>query len=149
MIPTKSRSELQKISKAARIVAQALATFEERLRPGVRASDLDKVVDAFIRHAGGIPAFKGYQGYPAATCVSFNEAVVHGIPDTRAAREGDLVSVDIGVEVDGYFGDGAVTIPVGRVSDEAAKLVKIAKRALQAGVAECRIGKRLYDISNA
>ena len=138
------------MSRACRIVAEALDRVEEKIAPGVRTGDLDRLAEGLIRERGGVPAFKGYRGYPATLCVSINEEVVHGIPGKRILRDGDVVSVDVGVLVNGFFGDAARTVIAGgNGAGEFRKLVRTTREALAAGIAQTRAGKRLSDISHA
>lgn len=149
MIYLKSREEIEKIRKACRLVAQALERLRAAIRPGVTTEELDRVAEDFIRRHGGLPAFKGYRGYPKSLCVSVNEEVVHGIPGDRRLKEGDIVSLDLGVIMDGYYGDAAITVPVGRVSELAQRLLKVTEEALYRGIEQARPGNRLTDISHA
>lgn len=135
--------------EAGRITARALRSVGEAVRPGVTTGELDAIAEDVIHSAGALPAFKGYQGFPATICASLNEQVVHGIPGERRLTEGDILSVDVGAIVDGYYGDSAYTFAVGAVSDEATRLMDATRAALEAGVARCVPGMRLYDISNA
>lgn len=130
-------------------MAQALQRLKEAIRPGVTTGELDRLAEDFIRRHGGMPAFKGYRGYPASLCVSVNEEVVHGIPGDRKLREGDIVSLDLGVVMEGYYGDAAITVPVGEISEEARRLLKVTEEALYKGIEQARPGKRLSDISYA
>ncbi|KPL18531.1 MAG: methionine aminopeptidase [candidate division Zixibacteria bacterium SM23_81] len=149
MIPLKSRREIALIKESGRIVAQALLLACQRTRPGMTTSELNAILEKFIISQGGKPAFKGFRGFPASTCISVNEEVVHGIPGSRLLKEGDLVSVDIGVEKNAYFGDGAVTFGVGSLSSQARDLVETCQQALSAGIEKARVGARLSDISHA
>lgn len=135
--------------EAGRITAVALDAVAEAVRPGVSTADLDAVAEAVIVRAGAHPAFKGYAGFPATLCTSVNDQVVHGIPGRRVLQEGEIISVDCGAIVDGYYGDSARTFPVGSVSTEAHRLMDITRRSLEAGIARCVPGMRLYDISAA
>jgi methionyl aminopeptidase len=126
-----------------------LALLGERARPGVTTEELDALADEFIRSRGGIPTFKGYRGYPASICTSPNDMVVHGIPGRYALNEGDILSVDVGVTLDGFVADSAYTFPIGDVSPEAERLLEGCKAALAAGIEQCRPGNRLSDISHA
>jgi methionyl aminopeptidase len=119
------------------------------VKPGVTTADLDRLAEEFIIGEGAIPAFKGYRGYPATLCTSVNEEVVHGIPSARRLEEGDIIGIDVGAIVEGFYGDAAVTLPVGRISDEAARLIRVTEAALAAGLAQVRAGNRLSDISHA
>lgn len=149
MIILKSDDEVRAMRRAGRVVAEALARLGERVAPGVTTEELDRFAEEFFRSRGAIPAFKGYNGFPASICTSVNEQVVHGIPGPRMLQSGDLVSIDAGAVVDGFYGDSAVTFPVGEVAPEAERLVAATREALARGIAEARVGKRLSDISHA
>lgn len=135
--------------EAGRITAEALRVVASAVRPGVTTGELDALAEETIRSAGAAPAFKGYHGFPATLCTSVDSQVVHGIPGTRVLREGEILSVDCGAIVDGYYGDSAMTFPVGAVSDEARRLMDVTRRSLEAGIARCVPGMRLHDISAA
>lgn len=135
--------------EAGRLSARALRLVGESVRPGVTTAELDRVAEAVIRDGGGVPAFKGYHGFPASICASVNEEVVHGIPSGRRLLAGDIIAVDVGAVVDGYYGDNAMTFGVGEISHEARRLLDITSASLEAGIAKCREGMRLYDISHA
>lgn len=149
MIVRKSEGEIATMRRAGRIVAQALELIEKEIQPGIETIRLDKVAEDFIRKSGGRPAFKGYKGFPASICASPNEVVVHGIPGKRKLKDGDIISIDIGVELNGYYADAAATYPVGTISDEAQRLIDVTKSALKAGISECVDGNHLYDISHS
>jgi methionyl aminopeptidase len=150
MVILKSLQEIEKIREACLIVADALTGLREMVRPGANTQGLDEFAEKFIRAAGGIPAFKGYRGYPKTLCTSLNEQVVHGIPSRDVVlKEGDIISLDLGVIVDGFYGDAAVTLPVGTISPEAERLSRVTEEALSRGIAAARVGNRLYDISYA
>lgn len=149
MIITKSAAELETMREAGRITAAALRVVAGAVRPGVSTAELDKLAEEVIREAGAKPAFKGYHGFPGTLCTSVDEQVVHGIPSARVLREGEILSVDCGAIVDGYYGDSAMTFPVGEVSDEARRLMDVTRECLEAGIARCVPGMRLYDISAA
>ena len=117
--------------------------------PGVTTADLDAAAERLVRAAGAEPAFKGYRGYPCTLCASVNEQVVHGIPSARALVEGDIISLDMGVKLNGFYGDSAVTVPVGRVSDEAATLLRVTRESLAKGIEQVRLGGRISDIGHA
>lgn len=134
------------MAEAGRITAAALRIVGAAVRAGVTTGELDRLAEEAIRAEGARPAFKGYQGFPATLCTSVNEQVVHGIPGDRALREGEILSVDCGAIVDGYYGDSAMTFPVGVVSEEARRLMDVTKASLEAGIARCVAGMRLYDI---
>ncbi|NIA28506.1 MAG: type I methionyl aminopeptidase [Actinobacteria bacterium] len=149
MISIKNSREIDFLRKSAQIVAESLLLAESRIQPGVRTIDLDKEISEYIRSKGARPAFRGFHGYPANICVSINDQVVHGIPGPRVFREGDIVSVDIGVELNGYYGDAARTFAVGKVSSEKEKLMRVTRESLYKGIEAAREGNRLYDISYA
>ena len=135
--------------EAGRVVGDMIEALRGRLRPGVTTLELDEVARETIERYGAKPAFKGYRGFPAHICTSVNEEVVHGIPSRRALRDGDIVGLDVGAVVDGYYGDAAVTLPVGAVSQKAQELIRVTERALQRGIEMARPGRRLSDISHA
>ena len=146
---TRNREEIDKLRKAGQLVAKTLRELGRAVRPGVTTSELDQLAESFIRDHGARPAFKGYRGFPASICPSVNDEVVHGIPGPRVLQAGDIVGMDVGVELDGYYGDAALTFPVGEVSDEARKLLEVTREALMLGIAQARSGNRVGDISNA
>jgi len=149
MIILKSAAEIAAMRRAGRIVAECHARLREWVVPGVTTQELDEKVEALIVSRGGVPSFKGYRGYPAATCISGNEEVVHGIPGPRRLQEGDIVGIDIGVMLDGFHGDAAYTYPVGKIDEEAQRLLKVTEEALYKGISAMRVGGRLSDISHA
>jgi methionyl aminopeptidase len=149
MIILKSPDEIEKIRAANKIVARALESLKEMIRPGMTTADLDRKAEEIIRSSGARPAFKGYRGFPASLCVSLNDEVVHGIPGKRRLKDGDIVSLDLGAELNGYYGDAAITVPVGSVSAEAEKLMEVTREALYKGIAQMREGNHLSDISHA
>jgi methionyl aminopeptidase len=149
MIIRKSAAEIETMARAGAVVAETLALLEEQIQPGITTAELDAVAEEFIRSHGGEPTFKGYKGYPAATCLSPNAMVVHGIPDTRRLQDGDVLSVDVGVTLDGFVADSAWTFPVGSISAEAQRLLDTCRAALEAGIAEARAGNTVQDISRA
>jgi len=149
MIVIKNSREIDLIRKSSQVVVQALKLAESRIQPGLRLDELDQEIATFIKSKGGRPAFKGYNGYPANTCISVDKQVVHGIPGNRVLKEGEIVSVDIGVESDGYFGDAAKTFAVGAILEDKKKLMTVTREALYKGIEMAREGKRLYDISHA
>jgi methionyl aminopeptidase len=140
---------VEAIRAAAQLVARTLRRIREEIRPGVTTAELDHLADDFIRSQGGRPSFKGYRGYPASICSSVNDEVVHGIPGGRALTEGDIVGIDVGVEMDGYHGDAAWTFPVGAVSAEASRLLQVTREALERGIAQAKPGQRIGDVSHA
>ncbi len=149
MIFLKSPAEIEKMARSGRIVADVLEALKDVVKIGLTTKEIEDFVDERIRAQGGIPAFKGYRGYPASACTSVNEQVVHGIPSARVLKDGDIVSIDIGVLLDGFYGDGAVTIPVGAVDREAAELIRATEESLYLGIQSAVEGNRLYDISAA
>ena len=149
MIIRKSPQEIERMARAGEVVADVLALLGERARPGVTTEDLDSLADEFIRSRGGSPTFKGYRGYPASICTSPNDMVVHGIPGLYALSDGDVLSVDVGVTLDGFVADSAYTFPIGEISGDAERLLEGCKAALAAGIEQCRPGNRLSDISHA
>lgn len=149
MITIRSREELRKLEEASRIVLETLDLVERAVAPGVTTDELDRIAEAEIRRQGARPAFVGYRGYPKTLCTSINDEVVHGIPGKRQLREGDIIGIDCGAVVDGYFGDAARTIPVGRIAAETAKLLEATRRALAEGIAAARPGARVSDIGAA
>ncbi|TMQ52834.1 MAG: type I methionyl aminopeptidase, partial [Candidatus Eisenbacteria bacterium] len=150
MIQIHELGEVELIRKSAQIVGRCLSMLSREIRPGVSTLELDRLAEAFIRDSGGEPAFKGYRGFPASVCASINEEVVHGIPSaSRFLREGDIVSLDIGVKREGFFGDAAHTYAVGEVTPVATKLLEATQRGLEAGIEQARPGNRVSDISAA
>ncbi|MEX1189988.1 MAG: type I methionyl aminopeptidase [Bacteroidia bacterium] len=149
MIYYKTAEEIECIRNSSLLVARALAEVAKVIEPGVNALKIDKIADEFIRDNGGVPAFKGYGGFPNALCVSPNEQVVHGIPTDRPFEEGDIISVDCGVLMNGFFGDSAYTFAIGEVSSEVLQLMKTTKESLYKGIEMAVAGKRLGDVSFA
>ncbi len=149
MIVCKSPSELQRMRAANTLVADILAELAAAVKPGVTTGDLDELAERRVREAGAVPAFKGYRGYPATLCASVNEEVVHGIPSDRRLSEGDVISLDMGVLVDGFYGDSAVTVGVGRIDEKATGLLRVTEEALYRGIEQARVGGRLSDIGHA
>ncbi len=149
MIVCKSPAELERMRAANALVADVLAELAAMVAPGVTTKDLDAAAERLVRAAGAEPAFKGYRGYPSTLCASVNEQVVHGIPSARQLGEGDIISLDMGVKLNGFFGDSAVTVPVGRVSEEAAKLLRVTRESLEKGIAQVKLGGRISDIGHA
>ncbi|MBA4371484.1 MAG: type I methionyl aminopeptidase [Thermodesulfovibrio sp.] len=149
MIFLKSQDEIEAMSQPCRVVADVLASLTEVVRAGITTKEIEAFADDRIRTLGGKSAFKGYRGYPGSICVSVNEQVVHGIPSGRRISEGDLVSVDVGVLMNGFYGDAARTLPVGIVSEDDARLLRATEEALYKGIEQAVEGNRLYDISHA
>ena len=149
MILLKSERELKYIRACNRIVAEVHQALTEVIRPGVTTAELGELVAKLIREREAEPAFRGYRGFPGDICASVNEEVVHGIPGLRRLTSGDILSLDIGVKKDGYYGDAAITWPVGKISGDKARLIEVTRRALYRGIDQARVGGRLYDISHA
>ena len=135
--------------KANAIVAEVFDRLKSEVTPEITTRELDQIAEAYIRSRGAVPAFKGYRGFPGTLCVSINEEIVHGIPGQRKLKEGDIVSIDVGVNLTGYFGDAAITLPVGEVDEEAKRLLDVTEKALALGIDKAKIGNRLFDISFA
>jgi methionyl aminopeptidase len=149
VIIRKSQQEIDTMARAGHVVAETLALLEEHIQPGVSTHELDALAEEFIHSHGGVPTFKGYRGYPAATCLSPNAMVVHGIPGAKKLAEGDILSVDVGVTLDGFVADSAWTFPVGSIAPETQRLLDVCKAALAEGIAEARLGNSVGDISRA
>lgn len=150
MIYLKSKEEIDKMRSAAQVVVEALEKLKENVVPGVSTWDLDRMAEELAIKKGATPAFKGYSNYPASVCFAVNDEVVHGIPSKRKIlKEGDIVGLDFGVSLEGYYGDSAITVPVGDVSSLAQKLMAVTKESLNRGIAEAYPGNRLFDISGA
>ncbi len=150
VIILKSRDEIEKLRRSNIIVAEVLEILKEKVESGISTMDLELIADEEIRKRKAIPAFKGYRNYPFCLCTSVNEEVVHGMPSKRKVlREGDIISIDLGVLYDGFYGDSAVTVPVGEVSEEAERLIRVTETALERAISRTREGNRLMDISHA
>ncbi|ODA42175.1 type I methionyl aminopeptidase [Desulfosporosinus sp. BG] len=149
MIELKNANQFSRMRNAGRIVGETLALMRELAKPGVTTLELDRMAEEYIRAQGAIPAFKGYNGFPATLCTSVNEQVVHGIPGLRCLESGDIISIDCGAVIDGYFGDAAVTLPIGEVSPDLQKLLRVTEESLMLGIAQAKLGNRLYDVSYA
>jgi len=149
MIIVKNDRELQYMRDAGKIVANTLAELEKAVEPGISTQELDKVSEDFIVKAGAAPAFKGYGGFPATICASINEEVVHGIPGLRKVETGDIISIDCGAVINGYFGDSAVTLAIGDITSEAQQLLDVTRESLFAGIDQAQVNNRLYDISSS
>ncbi|MCK8816187.1 type I methionyl aminopeptidase [Natroniella sulfidigena] len=149
MIIRKSAREIDTMRKAGQIVAQTHAVLAEKIKPGITTQEIDQIAEEFIRAQGAKPAFKGYQGFPNTVCIAINEQVVHGIPSEYRLEEGDIIGLDIGAVVDGYYGDAAQTLAVGQVSQEAERLLTVTKEALFKGIEQVKVDNRISDISNA
>jgi methionyl aminopeptidase len=150
VIVCRSAAELERMRDAGRLVAEVLTEVAAHVRPGVTTADLDAMAEQRIAKAGATPAFKGYHGYPATICASINEEVIHGIPSgRRILNEGDIISIDVGVSLNGYYGDSAITLPVGQVSEEAARLLRVTEESLYKAIERVRPGNRISDIGYA
>ncbi len=150
MIVCRSAAEIEAMRAANELVAAVLAELEGAVGPGVTTAELDRLTERLIRAAGAVPAFKGYRGFPASLCASVNDEVIHGIPSPdRTLRDGDIVSLDVGVKLNGFFGDSAVTVPVGAVSERAAALLRVTRESLEQAITQVQVGGRLSDIGHA
>lgn len=149
MIILKTPDEIAVMAKASRVVAEALAVLKSAVKPGITTDELDRLAESEIRARGAIPAFKGYRNYPKTLCASVNEQVVHGIPSKRVLKEGDIIGLDLGAIVGGFYGDSAVTVAVGRIDEKTATLVRITEESLSLAIEQARVGNRLSDISHA
>jgi len=149
----KSRDDLERMRRAGQIVAEVLERLQAEVKPGVTTLDLDRIAEEMTRKRGAVPAFKGYRVgtrvFPASLCVSINEEVVHGIPASRALKEGDIVGLDFGVVAEGYYGDAAVTVPVGKIAPQAQHLLDATRESLWQGIRTIKVGNRLGDLSHA
>ncbi len=153
MVIIKTDKEIEKIKKSCQLTANALKYIGERIKPGLKTIQLDQAAETFIRRYGGIPSFKGYgpkgNEFPASICVSINDEIVHGIPGNRVLKEGDIISIDVGTNLNGYFGDMAATFGVGKIDQKAEKLIKTTKECLSAGIKKAIGGNYIGDISYA
>lgn len=149
MIRVKNQKQIEGIRASCALLSRLLFTVRKAIAPGVSGLELDELAEDFIRKHGGRPAFLGYEGFPGTVCISINEAVIHGIPDKRKLREGDIVGIDCGIDLDGYYSDAAVTWPVGQVSPAADQLMRVTRECLDKGIAAIKPGARIFDISRA
>ena len=150
MILLKNREEIDKIRTASRYAAEMLLELKGYVKDGVQTADLETVCEEKLRRMGQVrPAFKGYNGFPYCLCVSVNDEVVHGMPSERTLHEGDIVSIDFGILYEGFYGDVAVTYPVGKITEKAQKLLSVTEKSLHLGIEQAKAGNRLFDISNA
>lgn len=147
MIEIKSEREIKLIRQAGLVVAEVIEKLKKEVRPGISTAELDKIATELIIKRGGVSAFYGYHGFPGNICTSVNEEVVHGIPGERILEKGDIISLDVGVKLEGYYADSAVTVPVGKISSLAEKLLKVTEQALNLGIREAVTNNHLYDIS--
>lgn len=148
MIIVKNHKEIDLMRAAGRIVAETLLLIEEKVRPGITTAELDKIAEEFITKHGARPSFKGLYGFPASLCISVNEQVVHGIPGGYVLKDGDIISVDCGAELNGFHGDAARTFAVGNISEEAKKLIKVTEESFFKGIEYAKVNNRLTDISH-
>ncbi|HHX51361.1 MAG TPA: type I methionyl aminopeptidase [Clostridia bacterium] len=149
MIYLKSERELNYMRDAGRLTAETHREIKEAAKEGVTTGELDQIAEDYIRQRGGIPSFKGYRGFPASICASINEEVVHGIPGLRKLESGDIISIDIGAEINGYHGDAAATLPVGEIDGEVERLLEVTEESLMLGIQQAVVNNRLGDISHA
>jgi methionyl aminopeptidase len=146
MIIGKSKRELEKMRAAGQLVGQVLSHLRTLVEPGVTTMEIDRAAEKMIRDAGALPTFKGYNGFPYSICASVNEQIVHGFPSNYRLQEGDIFSIDVGVTLEGFVGDTATTVPVGKVSEDRLKLIRITEECLERAIEQCRPGKHLGDI---
>jgi methionyl aminopeptidase len=149
VIIEKSKDEVDAMARAGRVVADTLALLGEHMRPGTTTTELDELAEEYIRSQGGVPTFKGYQGFPASICTSPNSMVVHGIPGPYGLSEGDVLSIDVGVTLEGFVADSAYTFAVGEIDEEAQRLLDVGQAALEAAIEQARAGRHVGDISAA
>ncbi|UCD93559.1 MAG: type I methionyl aminopeptidase [Candidatus Zixiibacteriota bacterium] len=149
MIHIKTDAQIEIMRRAGRIVAETIELIEDKIKPGITTAEIDRVAEEYILSRGAKPAFKGYRGFPASVCVSIDSEVVHGIPGSRVLVEGQIVSVDLGAIVDGFYGDAAATFPVGEISEEKKKLLEVTRRSLETGIAQVKDGNKLGRVSAA
>jgi len=149
VIPIKSEKDLQMLKRSGRILSGVMRKVEKIVRPGITTLDIDRLSEELILKENALPAFKGYKGFPATACVSINEEIVHGIPSPRVILEGDIVSIDLGVNFEGYFSDMAVTLPAGKVNENERKLIEVTRKSLETGIKQARPGNYLSDISHS
>jgi methionyl aminopeptidase len=149
MIVCRSAAEIERLARVNALVAAVLSELKAMVMPGITTAELDELAERLFRDGGAEPAFKGYHGYPSTICASINEQVIHGIPSNRTLLDGDILSIDVGAKMDGYFGDSAVTVPVGTISPDAGRLLKITEESLYKGLAAVRSGGRVSDIGAA
>jgi methionyl aminopeptidase len=149
MVTLKSAREIEAMRRSGKITSRVLTELMKAVRPGMATAELDRLAERGIRQAGGVPTFKGYNGFPGSICASVNDEVVHGIPGSRVLREGDLLSIDIGTTLDGYVSDSAVTLPVGSIAQNARRLLEVTQECLTIGIAQMERGNHLGDIGAA
>src|SRR5213592_3503040 len=146
MIIGKSQKEIEKMRASGQLVGSVLRELRKMVEPGITTLEVDEAADRMIRDAGAYPTFKGYNGFPFSICASVNEQIVHGFPSSYELQEGDIFSIDVGVTLDGFVGDTATTVAVGKVSDDRLKLIRVAEECLELAIAQCRVGNHVGDI---
>ena len=149
MIPLKSKEDLEMLRLSGKILAKIMQRLREFIKASVSTEEIDRLVEELVRKENAIPAFKGYRGFPANICTSVNEEIVHGIPGERRLKEGDIISLDLGINYEGYFSDAAITLAVGKVKPRIKKLIEVTKTALSEGIKHARVNNHLFDISYA
>jgi methionyl aminopeptidase len=149
MIPLKSEQDLEMMRKSGKILAKIMRRLQDFIKPGISTLEIDSLAEKLINQENSTSAFKGYKGFPASMCTSINEEIVHGIPSDRKLREGDIISLDLGINYKGYFSDAAVTLGIGKINLKSKKLIEVAKKALSLGIKEAYSSNRLFDISSA
>ena len=149
MIVLRTKNEIEKLTLSSRIVAEVLQELRQHVVPGITTQELNDVAESYALKRGALPAFKDYRGFPASLCISINEQIVHGIPDGRKLKEGDIVSLDFGTLLNGFYGDAAITLPVGEIGKKAQKLLAVTEESLYKGIEQARVGNRLSNISQA
>ena len=147
MIPIKTKEEIELMRIAGKKLAGVVNRIKKEIKPGITTAEIDELAEVLIEKTGGLPAFKGYRGFPSNACVSVNEEIVHGIPGKRILKDKDIVSIDLGLKIDGYFSDAAFTMALGKVSAEIKKLIEVTKKALDLGINKARANNYLFDIS--
>ena len=147
MVPIKSEKDLEMMRSSGRILSSVLRDLERAVKPGMSTLQIDKLAENLTRKQNALPAFKGYRGFPASVCTSVNEEIVHGIPGERTLVEGDILSLDLGINLDGYFTDAATTLAIGRIDAKKRKLLEVTKKSLEIGIREARVNNHLFDIS--
>lgn len=148
MISIKTPGEIEIIAEGGKTLAKIIKELEKQVKPGIKTLELNRVAETLILKSGGRPSFKGHEGYPAALCVSINEEIVHAIPSTRRLKEGDILSLDLGIQWKGFHADMAITVPVGKIDPETQRLIRVTKKALKRGIKKIRPGNTFGDIGN-
>lgn len=146
MVIVKSKKEIEKMRASGQLVARVLAELRRMCVPGCTTRELDQAAERMIRDAGAVPTFKGFHGFPFSICASVNEQIVHGFPSEYGLKEGDIISIDVGATLNGFVGDSAITVPIGRISEEKARLIRVAEECLELAIEQCRPGRRLGDL---